>query len=158
MNNIHGPLLVRDCTNCFIKIAPLEEWTPFSLSWLYWVRQRGLSLQVNGTFGKLAASWILAWHFIPDAVLRFMGFGHYWMEAVLGPCAQFYPCEALEQNGPNTKSYLKLSSCHHLICLDEQIILVWSNDKIGWKITELLPFKIRTKVASWSILATYFKK
>ena len=50
--------------------------------------------------------------------------------AVLGPCAQFCPCEAMEHKRPKIpkpkRKEIELSSNRHSICLNELIILVWS--------------------------------
>ena len=66
---------------------------------------------------------------------------------------------------PKNKSYeIELSVLNHLIRPDELIILVWSDVKIGYEMTELCPFKAGAKVASWPIsgrklafLATVFE-
>ena len=58
----------------------------------------------------------------------------------LGPYAQCYLCEALEQKWAKRQKYKKL------------VILVWPNVKIGYKMAELCTLKFGAKVAYWPIL------
>ena len=57
------------------------------------------------------------------------------LRVVLGPCAQYCPCEALEQNMgqklKTLKDQIELSYWHYSIRLEELIIFIWSDVKIG---------------------------